>query len=52
MTEFEQVVSTFASVQLAVQMAGDVSEFRPALTVLDSIVSRLHADIRSALNAR
>ncbi|GAI44294.1 unnamed protein product, partial [marine sediment metagenome] len=51
-TEIEQVVSTFASAQLTVQMAGDISEFRPALTVLDGIVSRLHADIRSALNAR
>ncbi|MGX6566060.1 hypothetical protein [Cupriavidus necator] len=51
-TGFEQVLSTFASAQLTVHMAGDISEFRPALTVLDSIVSRLHADIRSALNAR
>ncbi|WP_316157478.1 hypothetical protein [Cupriavidus sp. BIC8F] len=51
-TQFEQILSTFASAQLTVHMAGDISEFRPALTVLDSIISRLHADIRSALNAR
>ncbi|MFC4524756.1 hypothetical protein, partial [Cupriavidus pinatubonensis] len=51
LTEFEQIVATFASAQLTVQMAGDISEFRPTLTVLDSIVRRFHADIRSALNA-
>ncbi|SDD57606.1 hypothetical protein SAMN05216345_111107 [Cupriavidus sp. YR651] len=49
-SQFEQIVSTFATAQLAVQMDGNIAEFRPTLTVLDSVVARLHADIRSALH--
>jgi len=49
---FEKTVATFASTQMAVQMNGNVAEFKSTLTVLDSIVGRLHADIRAALQSR
>lgn len=49
---FRQAVSSFASAQLTVQMAGDISEFRPTLTVLDGIVGRLQSEIRSAIKAK
>ena len=53
---FESIVSTFASAQLAVQMVvqgdGNVVQFHPTLKVLDSVVARLHTDIRSALKTR
>ncbi|QET04058.1 hypothetical protein FOB72_18070 (plasmid) [Cupriavidus pauculus] len=50
--QFEKTVSAFAATQLAVQMDGSVDQFQSTLTVLDSIVGRLHADIRAALQTR
>lgn len=50
--QFEKTVATFASTQMAVQMDGNVEQFKSTLTVLDSIVGRLHADIRAALQLR
>ncbi|WP_354678980.1 coiled-coil domain-containing protein [Cupriavidus plantarum] len=50
--QFEKTVATFATTQLAVQMDGSVEQFQSTLTVLDSIVSRLQADIRAALQPR
>jgi len=49
---FEKTVAMFATTQMAVQMDGNVAEFKSTLTVLDSIVGRLHADIRAALQSR
>lgn len=49
--QFERTVSTFATTQMAVQMDGSVEQFKPTLNVLDSIVGRLHADIRAALQS-
>lgn len=49
--QFEKTVATFATTQMAVQMDGSVAQFKSTLTVLDSIVGRLHADIRAALQS-
>nr|WP_315595572.1 hypothetical protein [uncultured Cupriavidus sp.] len=50
--QFEKTVATFATTQMAVQMDGSIEQFKSTLTVLDSIVARLHADIRAALQSR
>ncbi|WP_454056667.1 hypothetical protein [Cupriavidus sp. Marseille-Q8015] len=50
--QFEKTVAAFATTQMAVQMDGGVEQFQSTLTVLDSIVGRLQADIRAALQLR
>lgn len=50
--QFEKTVATFATTQIAVQMDGGVDQFKSTTAVLDSIVGRLHADIRAALQPR
>lgn len=50
--QFENTVAAFATAQVAVQLDGGVAQFHSTLSVLDSIVGRLHADIRAALPSR
>ncbi|MFP3756148.1 hypothetical protein SB751_19825 [Cupriavidus sp. SIMBA_020] len=50
--QFEKTVATFATTQMAVQLDGSIDQFKSTLTILDSIVARLHGDIRAALQSR
>lgn len=50
--QFENTVAAFAKTQMAVQLDGSVAQFHSTLAVIDSIVGRLQADIRAALQSR